>query len=126
MHAAFSFSFSLSCTVARHERRKSSNAKQSEATPIISAPLPPTLFSLSPSPRAPLASIIPPTAPMASSVSDPPLLPAVLFLLLSAAPFLAFSSEPLNAEGIRILTHLLALFIAVVVDYFNHPRVHVQ
>lgn len=63
---------------------------------------------------------------MASSVSDPPLLPAVLFLLLSAAPFLAFSSEPLNAEGIRILTHLLALFIAVVVDYFNHPRVHVQ
>uniref|UniRef100_A0A453SQF1 Leucine-rich repeat-containing N-terminal plant-type domain-containing protein n=1 Tax=Aegilops tauschii subsp. strangulata TaxID=200361 RepID=A0A453SQF1_AEGTS len=60
-------------------------------------------FSHSP-PRAPLASIIPPTAPMASSVSDPPLLPVVVvLLLLSAAPFLAFSSEPLNAEVMALV-----------------------
>ncbi|KAF7097547.1 hypothetical protein CFC21_099352 [Triticum aestivum] len=43
---------------------------------------------------------------MASSVSDPPLLPVVvvlLLLLLSAAPFLAFSSEPLNAEVMALV-----------------------
>uniref|UniRef100_A0A453SQB4 Uncharacterized protein n=1 Tax=Aegilops tauschii subsp. strangulata TaxID=200361 RepID=A0A453SQB4_AEGTS len=97
MHAAFSFlSLPLPCTVARHETRKSEQrrkAKQSKAKPPPSSllrSLP--RFSHSP-PRAPLASIIPPTAPMASSVSDPPLLPVVVvLLLLSAAPFLAFSS----------------------------------
>uniref|UniRef100_M8CNN2 Putative LRR receptor-like serine/threonine-protein kinase n=1 Tax=Aegilops tauschii TaxID=37682 RepID=M8CNN2_AEGTA len=41
---------------------------------------------------------------MASSVSDPPLLPVVVvLLLLSAAPFLAFSSEPLNAEVMALV-----------------------
>uniref|UniRef100_A0ACD5Y726 Uncharacterized protein n=1 Tax=Avena sativa TaxID=4498 RepID=A0ACD5Y726_AVESA len=60
--------------------------------------LPPPLPRFSPSPpRAALSSIIPPTVPMASS-----LLP-VIVLLLCAAPFLVFSSEPLNAEVMALI-----------------------
>uniref|UniRef100_A0A8I6YSM6 non-specific serine/threonine protein kinase n=2 Tax=Hordeum vulgare subsp. vulgare TaxID=112509 RepID=A0A8I6YSM6_HORVV len=100
--------FLSSFPTTRDEKKQRRKAKQSEATPIISAlcSLRSHAFLTLPlaSPRAPLATIIPPTAPMASSVSDPPLLPvAVVLLLLCAAPFLAFSSEPLNAEVMALV-----------------------
>ncbi|TVU05700.1 hypothetical protein EJB05_48877, partial [Eragrostis curvula] len=80
------------------------------STPLLcSVPCPPPLLPLArfiflsfassflpSSPRAPLAAIIPRAVPMAMAASS--FVPVLLLLVLSSAPFLAFSSEPLNPE----------------------------
>lgn len=87
----FSFSF-------LHDTRKSSiKGKPFHSMPASPAPSPQRFSPSLGLPRARLTSIIPPTVPMASSKFN--LFSFPLLFLLCSGPFLAFSSEPLNAEG---------------------------